>query len=91
MSDRVRSTDASTKKAARAAKTQTAKTISGDVTGAPAGELSRARRGRITPVKGTIKTTYTVAHGAEILCGGTWQGPPAGLDLVKTWIKRLRH
>ena len=45
--------------------------------------------GEITPVKGTIKTTYTVVHGSKILCGGTWQAPPAGLELVKTWIRRL--
>lgn len=41
-------------------------------------------------VKGMIKTTYTVVHGAEILCGGTWQTPPAGLELVNGWIDRLR-
>jgi hypothetical protein len=46
---------------------------------------------KITPVKGTIKTTYSVVHGSETLCGGTWQAPPAGLELVKTWIKRLRR
>jgi hypothetical protein len=46
--------------------------------------------GKITPVKGTIKTSYTVVHGAEILCGGTWQAPPAGLELVALWIERLR-
>lgn len=47
--------------------------------------------GKITPVKGTIKTTYTVANGSEILCGSTWQGPPAGLELLSGWIKRLRR
>ena len=47
--------------------------------------------GKIAPVKGTIKTTYTVVHGAETLCGGTWQGPPAGLEFVRMWIKRLRR
>ena len=47
--------------------------------------------GEITPVKGMIKTTYTVAHGSEILCGGIWQGPPAGLELVNLWIERLRR
>jgi hypothetical protein len=46
--------------------------------------------GEITLVKGKIRTTYTVAHGAELLCGGTWQVPPAGLELVDMWIKRLR-
>ena len=45
--------------------------------------------GRITAIKGTIKTTYTVAQGSEILCGGTWQEPPAGLELVSMWIRRL--
>jgi hypothetical protein len=47
--------------------------------------------GTIAAVKGTIKTTYAVAQGAEILCGGTWQAPPAGLELVSLWIERLRH
>ena len=47
--------------------------------------------GKVTPVKGTIKTTYTVVHGAEILCGGIWQAPPAALELVNMWIERLRR
>lgn len=47
--------------------------------------------GGITPVRGTIKTTYTVVHGSEILCGGIWQAPPAGLELVNAWIERLRR
>lgn len=46
--------------------------------------------GHGTTVEGTIKTTYTVAHGPEILCGSTWQGSPAGLELVGMWIRRLR-
>ena len=45
--------------------------------------------GRLTPVKGVIKTNYTVVQGSAILCGGTWQAPPAGLDLVRLWIERL--
>jgi hypothetical protein len=45
--------------------------------------------GRITSIKGTIKTTYAAAHGSEFVCGATWQAPPAGLELVKMWIKRL--
>jgi len=45
----------------------------------------------ITPVAGAIKTTYTVASGSQILCGATWQAPPAGLDLVTAWIKRLQR
>jgi hypothetical protein len=51
---------------------------------------SPGANGDIVPVKGTIKTTYTVAQGAETLCGGTWQVPPAGLELVSWWIERLR-
>ena len=46
--------------------------------------------GKIMPVKGTIKTNYTVVQGSGILCGGTWQVPPAGLEFVKIWIRRLR-
>ena len=46
--------------------------------------------GEITPVQGTIKTTYTVAQGSETLCGGTWQAPPAGLEFLSMWIERLR-
>jgi len=45
--------------------------------------------GEITVVNGVIKTTYSVAHGSNVLCGCTWQMRPAGLDLVKMWIKRL--
>ncbi len=47
--------------------------------------------GETTPVKGMLKTTYTVAHGAKRLCGGNWQAPPAGLELVTRWIARLRR
>jgi hypothetical protein len=47
--------------------------------------------GRTTPVKGTIKTTYAVDRGTGILCGGTWQAPPAGLEVVALWIERLWH
>ena len=46
--------------------------------------------GMITPVKGTIRTTYTVAQGPKRLCGGNWQAPPAGIELVTQWIERLR-
>ena len=49
-------------------------------------------RGGITPVEGTIRTTYTAVQGAQVLCGATWvQVPPAGLALVKAWIERLRR
>jgi hypothetical protein len=51
----------------------------------------RGAGGAVTPVTGTIKTTYTVARGSEILCGGIWQAPPAGLELVTGWIERLRR
>ncbi len=44
--------------------------------------------GEPTLVKGAIETTYTAVRGAEILCGGTWQGSPAGLELVSRWIGR---
>jgi hypothetical protein len=47
--------------------------------------------GEVTQVKGTIKTTYAVAHGAKILCGGSWvQVPAAALALVNMWGRRLR-
>ena len=47
--------------------------------------------GGSTSVKGTMEVTYTVVHGAGKLCGGTWQAPPAGLELVNEWIERLRR
>ena len=49
-----------------------------------------AAGGATTSVKGTIKTTYTVAQGASILFGGTWQVPPDDLQLVNRWIAELR-
>jgi hypothetical protein len=45
----------------------------------------------VARVKGTIRTTYTMVHGSQILIGGSWQAPPAGLDLVQQWIQRLRR
>jgi hypothetical protein len=45
--------------------------------------------GETAPVKGTIKTTYTMVQGSQTLCGGTWQARPAGLELVSAWIERL--
>jgi hypothetical protein len=47
--------------------------------------------GQLTPVTAAIKTTYTVAQGSDILCGSAWQVPPAGLEIVSLWIKRLRR
>ena len=49
-----------------------------------------AEGGGSTLVKGRIKTSYAVVHGTEILCGGTWQAPFAGQELVNRWIERLR-
>ena len=46
--------------------------------------------GQVTLVKGSIRTAYAVTQGAEILCGGTWQEPPAGVALVNAWIEWLR-
>ncbi len=49
-----------------------------------------AAGGAVTPVEGTIRTTYTVTRGAEILFGGTWvQAPADGLALVDRWLARL--
>ncbi len=45
--------------------------------------------GAATAVKGTIKTTYTVAQGSGIFCGGIWQVPPIDLQVVKAWLERL--
>ncbi len=47
--------------------------------------------GKVKPVKATIKTTYTVVRGSEILCGGTWQAPPDNPELVDKWIELLRR
>ena len=46
---------------------------------------------RITPVTGTIKTTYVVVKGQDMMCGGMWVSLPAeGRDLLDKWIRRLR-
>jgi len=42
----------------------------------------------ITAVKGKIKTTYTVAQGSGIFCGGIWQASPIDLEVVKRWLVR---
>jgi len=48
--------------------------------------------GQVTPVSGTIKTTYLVVQGPDIYCGGTWvQLPSAERDLVGKWIRRLKR
>ena len=48
--------------------------------------------GKVTPVSGTIKTTYVVVKGLDLFCGGTWvQLPADGRDLLDKWIRRLRQ
>ena len=50
-----------------------------------------AEPARITPVTGTIRTTYVVVQGRDLCCGGTWVSLPAeGRDLLDKWIRRLR-
>jgi hypothetical protein len=46
---------------------------------------------KITPVSGTIKTSYVVVQGRDLVCGGMWVSLPAdGRDLLDKWIRRLR-
>jgi PilZ domain len=46
---------------------------------------------KITPVTGTIKTTYVVVKGNDLMCGGMWVSLPAeGRDILDKWIRRLR-
>jgi hypothetical protein len=46
---------------------------------------------RITPVTATIKTSYVVVQGRDLVCGGTWVSLPAdSRDLLDKWIRRLR-
>ena len=46
---------------------------------------------RIVPVTGTIKTTYVVVEGPDLMCGGMWVTLPAdSRDLLDKWIRRLR-
>ncbi|MEO5686326.1 MAG: PilZ domain-containing protein [Burkholderiaceae bacterium] len=45
---------------------------------------------KITPVTGTIKTTYVVVQGRDLVCGGLWVSLPAdGRELLDKWIRRL--
>jgi hypothetical protein len=47
---------------------------------------------RITPVTGTIRTTYVVVQGRDLCCGGTWVSlPHDGRELLDKWIRRLRR
>lgn len=46
---------------------------------------------KITPVSGTIKTTYVVVKGVDLFCGGMWVSlPQGGRDLLDKWIRKLR-
>jgi hypothetical protein len=46
---------------------------------------------KITPITGTIKTTYVVVKGNDLMCGGMWVSLPAeGRDILDKWIRRLR-
>ena len=47
---------------------------------------------KITPVTGTIKTTYVVVQGPDLVCGGMWVTLPGeSRDLLDMWIRRLRR
>jgi hypothetical protein len=47
---------------------------------------------KITPVSGTIKTTYLVLQGRDLCCGGMWVNlPEASRELLNKWIRRLRR
>ncbi|MET0384213.1 MAG: PilZ domain-containing protein [Burkholderiaceae bacterium] len=46
---------------------------------------------KITPVSGTIKTTYLVLQGNDLCCGGMWVTlPEESRELLNKWIRRLR-
>jgi hypothetical protein len=46
---------------------------------------------KITPVTGTIKTTYVVVKGPDLMCGGMWVSLPSdSRELLDKWIRRLR-
>ena len=46
---------------------------------------------KITPVTGTIKTTYLVLQGRDLCCGGMWVSlPEDSRELLNKWIRRLR-
>ena len=45
----------------------------------------------ITPVTGTLRTTYVVVRGHYLFCGGTWvQLRADGRELIDRWIRKLR-
>jgi hypothetical protein len=46
---------------------------------------------KITPVTGTIKTSYVVVQGRDLVCGAMWVSLPAdSRELLDKWIRRLR-
>ena len=46
---------------------------------------------KITPVTGTIKTTYLVLQGRDLCCGGMWVSlPEDSREMLNKWIRRLR-
>ena len=46
---------------------------------------------KITPVTGSIKTTYLVLAGRDLCCGGMWVSlPEDSRELLNKWIRRLR-
>ena len=88
MPERRQPTDSSTKKTPRSAKTQTATTMSGDSTGAPAGDLSRAERRvaeeRTAPRAAVIHEAIRSEGESELrrpISALIWSGMAAGLSI----------
>src|ERR1700735_63858 len=88
MPERRQPTDSATKKASRPAKTQTATTVSGDSTGAPAGDLSRAERRvaeeRTAPRAAVIHEAIRSEGESELrrpISALIWSGMAAGLSI----------
>jgi formate-nitrite transporter family protein len=88
MAARTESTDSGKKKASRPAKTQLATTISGDATGAPAGDLSRAERRvaeeRTAPRAAVIHEAIRAEGEGELrrpISALIWSGMAAGLSI----------
>lgn len=47
---------------------------------------------KITPVAGTVRTSYCVLQGNDIHCGGTWvQIAPEARELIGRWLRKLRR
>jgi hypothetical protein len=46
---------------------------------------------RFTTVTGSLRTAHCTVRGPDLLYGGTWiELEPAGRDLIRKWIRRLR-